>query len=470
MIQNYSYSRSMRKRMDWWLIGCWFALVLFGLVNIYAAIQGDNPASLFDMSCRSGKQCIWILSSMGIAVAILFFIPPKIYETIAPFLYAITVFLLILVIFVGGSNKGSNSWFNFGPISFQPAEISKIATSLMLATVMSRGSFKFRGRELWLVAGIIALPMLIIVLEKETGSALVYLGFIFMLYREGLSGWFIAIVGLAILSFILTIVVSPFVGILVILALISLFDSYQGGNLIWWFVIAVPLIVFDCFVSREYSTLVVSIEALAYALYSGWKMFRKINQNFRLATLAVLIGCIFLVFSADFVFNNVLKDYQRGRIEVLLGMKEDLSGAGYNVNQSKIAIGSGGFTGKGWCNGTQTAYGFVPEQATDFIFCTVGEEWGFLGSIFMLALYVGLIFRIIIDSEHSRETFTRIYGYCLAGCLFMHLFINVGMTLGIMPVIGIPLPFISYGGSSMWAFTIMLFIFVALDKNERKYF
>jgi len=470
MMQSYSYSRSVQKRMDWWLIGFWFALVLFGLVNIYAAIQGDDPSSLFDLSCRSGKQCIWILTSMGIAVAILFFIPPKIYETIAPFLYAITVFLLILVIFVGGSNKGSNSWFNFGPISFQPAEISKIATSLMLATIMSRGNFKLRGVDLYIVAGIIALPMLIIILEKETGSALVYVGFIFMLYREGLSGWFIAIVGLAILSFILTIVVSPFVGILVILALVSLFDSYQGGTIQWWLAIAVPLIIINCFFSKEHNTLAVSLEALAYAGYSGWKMFRKVNQKFRLATLAVLVGGIILVFSADFVFNNVLKDYQRGRIEVLLGMKEDLSGAGYNVNQSKIAIGSGGLTGKGWCNGTQTAYGFVPEQATDFIFCTVGEEWGFLGCIFMLSLYVGLIFRIIVDSEHSREPFTRIYGYCLASCLFMHLLINVGMTLGIMPVIGIPLPFMSYGGSSIWAFTIMLFIFVALDKNERKYF
>lgn len=468
---SYSSSRrSMIKSLDWWIIGCYLALIFFGWINIYASIAGEEVSSIFNWGCRSGKQFVWILTSLGLAGVILFLIPPKVYETVAPILYAVTVFLLIAVIFVGTDIKGSHSWFKLGPVSFQPAEISKIATSLMLAAFMCRNGYRMKGKKFWLTVAIILLPMLIIVAEKETGSALVYIGFIFMLYREGLSGWFIAILGLVILLFILTITISPFVSTLILLGCVTLFDMYQGEEFKWWIYIGIPILVGLCFVPAAYQTAVITVVCAIYAIWSAWRAFRKFHHKFRWATLMVLIGGLIMIFSAELIFEKVLKDYQRGRIEVLLGMKEDIVGTGYNVHQSKIAIGSGGLFGKGFCQGTQTAYGFVPEQSTDFIFCTVGEEWGFMGCLFVILLYGLLIWRIIIDSEHSRESFTRIYGYCLAACLFMHLFINVGMTLGLMPVIGIPLPFMSYGGSSIWAFTIMLFIFVALDRNERKYF
>lgn len=467
---SYSAERSLGKTVDWALVGCYLVIAFFGWINIYASIHGEDVSSIFDWGCRSGKQFIWIMTSIGLATLILFVIPPRIYEVISPFLYGIVVFLLVAVIFVGSSIKGSHSWFTLGPVSFQPAEISKISTSLMLATVMGRSSFRMQGRNFWMTAALVLLPMLIIVAEKETGSALVYVGFIFVLYREGLSGWLITILALVILTFILTLVASPFVGILVALSLISLFDSVQCRRLWWWIIIAVPLIVGNCFVPAKFAVIVITVEAAIYALVSAYFAYRGLHQRYRWATIGVIAVSILLVYSADFVFENVLKDYQRARIEVLLGMREDPSGVGYNVMQSKIAIGSGGWTGKGFCQGTQTAYDFVPEQSTDFIFCTVGEEWGFLGCLALISLYVFMIGRIISDSERSRSSFTRIYGYGLASCLFMHLFINIGMTLGLMPVIGIPLPFMSYGGSSMWAFTTMLFIFIALDRNERKYF
>ena len=463
---SYGPSRSIRTTVNWWIVACYVVLVLIGWMNIYAAAHTEETTSIFDWSCRSGKQFVWILTSFMLGVVILFIIPPRVYEPVTPFVYAVILLMLIAVIFVGSDIKGSHSWFKLGPVSIQPAELSKIATSLMLACVMSRGGFHLKGRSLWITIAIIAVPMLIIVAEKETGSALVYVGFVFMLYREGLSGWIIAIIGLAILLFILTIVHSTFLGILVLAGVISLMDCALDGKLKWWLAIGAPLVTGCCFVLEKYRLIVVVSLTAAYAAFSLWRAIRGIRQSFRLATLTVLLGGMLLAFSADFLFNNVLKDYQRERVEALLGMAED----SYNVRQSKIAIGSGGMWGKGFLEGTQTASRFVPEQSTDFIFCTVGEEWGFFGCICVIGLYVLLIYQIIKDSERSREAFTRIYGYCLAGCLFMHLFINIGMTLGLMPVIGIPLPFLSYGGSSIWTFTIMLFIFVALDRNERKYF
>ncbi|MBQ2543888.1 MAG: rod shape-determining protein RodA, partial [Bacteroidales bacterium] len=295
----------------------------------------------------------------------------------------------------------------------------------------SRPGFKMSNIRHFIIAALIVLiPMLVIVAESETGSALVYAGFVFVLYREGLSGWFIGLIGMAILLFVLTIKTH------------------------WWI-----------------SLIVVGVAALYYFIHylrrtSSLRMRRRVVRN----GLIALVAGVVLVFAADFFFHHVLKDYQRERIEVVLGMKEDLKGVGYNVHQSLIAIGSGGLTGKGYLQGTQTSFGFVPEQSTDFIFCTVGEEWGFMGSLAVIVLYGLMIFWIVQDSERARSSFTRIYGYCVASCLFMHLFINIGMTIGLMPVIGIPLPFFSYGGSSLWAFTTMLFIFIALDRQEKKYF
>ena len=474
------------KTIDWRLVIYYLLLILIGWANIYASVHSSEPTSIFDWECRSGKQFVWILTSFVLAVIILFALSPRIYEGLSVPIYAGVILLLIAVIFLGIEVKGSRSWFEFGPVRFQPAEISKISTSLMLATFMSQLGYRIgRMKDFIITALIILVPMMIIVLQSETGSALVYVGFIFMLYREGLSGWLIFLIGMAILTFILTLTASPFTAILVLIGITSFCIFLFSGRLKWWLMICMPLIILLAFIPTILGALtdpeVPSFWDKIKPMYILWGVlaiavpggiiagFREGNRFSNLAILSFLAGVV-LVYSTDFIFNDVLQDHQRKRIEVLLGMKEDPSGVGYNVNQAKIAIGSGGFAGKGYLNGTQTAYGFVPEQSTDFIFCTIGEEWGFLGSASLILLYVLLIWRIIKDAEKSREAFTRIYGYCVACCIFMHLFINIGMTIGIMPVIGIPLPFVSYGGSSMWAFTILLFIFIALHRNENKYF
>ena len=428
-----SFDRGLGKTVDWWLVGCYFLLVLIGWVIIYASIHSTEPASIFDWSARSGKQAIWILTAVLLDVFILFVINPRLWEVLSPYAYIAVFFLLVLVIFVSKDVKGSHSWFELGPVKFQPAEISKITTSLVLATVMSKPTFRMTNRKHFLaVAAIVGLPMLAILGESETGSALVYVGFIFPLYREGLSGWWLFMLGMTILLFILTLVTS------------------------WWVSVAVLFAV--CLVY------------IVQVLRTSRREEHALRRRAFFRTLLAFAAGVMVIFATGFVFEHVLQDHQRKRIEVLLGLKEDPAGVGYNVRQSMIAIGSGGFSGKGFLPGTQTTYGFVPEQSTDFIFCTVGEEWGFLGCLVVILLYVFLIWRILNDAERSREAFTRIYGYCLASCLFMHLFINIGMTIGLMPVIGIPLPLLSYGGSSLWAFSMMLFIFIALDRQEKKYF
>ena len=472
--------RGFFKSIDWRLVICYLLLVFIGWVNIYASVHSSDPASIFDWTCRSGKQAVWMGTAFIIAIVILL-MNPRIYESLAVPIYLFVGALLVAVIFLGIDVKGSSSWFEFGPVRFQPAEISKISTSLMLAAYMSQQGYRIsRMRNFIVTALIILIPMAIIVLQSETGSALVYVGFIFMLYREGLSGWLIFLAGMAILSFILTLTASPFVAILVIVGIASLCICLYSDKLKWWFFICVPAIVLMAFVPSILAGfaeeglklkplhILLGVIGLAIPPVIYWA-YKERNTFSHLAIVSTIAG-ILLVFSADFIFNDVLQDHQRKRIEVLLGMKEDPAGVGYNVRQSKIAIGSGGMFGKGYLNGTQTTYGFVPEQSTDFIFCTIGEEWGFAGSAAVILLYVFLIWRIIRDAEQSREAFTRIYGYCVACCIFMHLFINIGMTIGLMPVIGIPLPLISYGGSSLWGFTALIFIFIALYRNEKKYF
>ena len=472
--------RGFFKSIDWRLVICYLLLVFIGWVNIYASVHSSDPASIFDWTCRSGKQAVWMGTAFIIAIVVLL-MNPRIYESLAVPIYLFVGILLVAVIFLGIDVKGSSSWFEFGPVRFQPAEISKISTSLMLAAYMSQQGYRIgRMRNFIVTALIILIPMAIIVLQSETGSALVYVGFIFMLYREGLSGWLIFLAGMAILSFILTLTASPFVAILVIVGIASLCICLYSDKLKWWFFICVPAIVLMAFVPSILAGfaeeglklkplhILLGVIGLAIQPVIYWA-YKERNTFSHLAIVSTIAG-ILLVFSADFIFNDVLQDHQRKRIEVLLGMKEDPAGVGYNVRQSKIAIGSGGMFGKGYLNGTQTTYGFVPEQSTDFIFCTIGEEWGFAGSAAVILLYVFLIWRIIRDAEQSREAFTRIYGYCVACCIFMHLFINIGMTIGLMPVIGIPLPLISYGGSSLWGFTALIFIFIALYRNEKKYF
>lgn len=482
-MENFSV-RGMKHSIDWKLVGAYLLLIIIGWVNIYASIHSDNPSSIFDLSLRCGKQFIWILTSLGLAALILFVINPQVWESASSLMYVGVLALLVGVIFLGIEVKGSRSWFEFGPIRFQPAEVSKISTSLLLAALMGRQSFNVsRLKDLLLTAIVIGLPMLVILAESETGSALVYVGFIFVMYREGFSGWWLFAIGMAILLFILTLTMSPYVSLMVLVGVLVLCFLMDQGKVDGWFFLGLGTVLLlsllpwalekfpgpESFLAGVRPTyILVGFCALAAPclIWLGYKSHRKFLT---LAAVALVAG-VLLVFSTDFIFNNVLQDHQRKRIEVLLGMKEDPSGVGYNVNQSMIAIGSGGLTGKGFLGGTQTTFGFVPEQSTDFIFCTVGEEWGFLGCAAVIFLYVFLIWRIIIDAEKSREAFTRIYGYCVASCIFMHLFINIGMTIGLMPVIGIPLPLLSYGGSSLWAFTILIFIFVALYRQEKKYY
>jgi len=477
------YQRDPKRTIDWTIIACYLLLIFIGWLNIYASVHATEAESLFDFSARSGKQFLWMLSGISLGSLILFAFNPRLWEVISIPVYLIIVLLLIAVIFVSSNIKGSHSWFSLGPVSFQPAEISKIATSLVLATILSSPGFRMEKiRDFLLAAAVIVLPMIIIVAEKETGTALVYIGFVFTLYREGLSGWYLFFIGMCVLLFILTLTVSTYVSVLVMIAILSLCYVLNNGQLKKWILVAIPTIILFAFMPKILSLggdnsflsrikplwilIGSSILTIPFILY---KSYKKRNPTGWLAVIAFIVG-LAMVFSTEFLFHKVLKEHQRSRIEVLLGMKEDLAGAGYNVNQSMIAIGSGGFFGKGYLHGTQTTFGFVPEQSTDFIFCTIGEEWGFLGCLGVIIVYVILIWQLIKDAERSRESFTRIYGYCVASIIFMHLFINVGMTIGLMPVIGIPLPLLSYGGSSLWSFTLMIFIFLALYRQEKKYF
>ena len=482
MILENQTKRGLGQSVDWKLIGCYLLLILIGWVNVYSASHAADGTSALDFATRSGKQLVWIVTAFGLAGLILFVIPARWWEGLAPWLYAGVAFLLVAVIFLGVEVKGSRSWFAFGPVRFQPAEVSKITTSLLLAVVMSQPNFKI---------------------------SLVYAGFIFVLYREGLSGWWLALIGLVILLFITTLTLSPYTSIVILIAVLCICNAFQRPKeFMPWILIGAGVVLVLSLIPwlwglltshitavNELRTNLVTVpEADAPTGLSKFSFLLKIEplhillvlalgaipwftiKSFRERNLflglsvATLVAGIVLVFSTDFIFQKVLQDHQRKRIEVLLGMKEDLSGVGYNVNQSMIAIGSGGMRGKGFLNGTQTAYGFVPEQSTDFIFCTVGEEWGFAGCLVVILLYVFLIVRLMLDADKCRESFTRIYGYCVAACVFMHLFINVGMTIGLMPVIGIPLPLLSYGGSSLWAFTVLIFIFIALYRQEKKYF
>ena len=464
-------------KIDIPLVICYLLLVFIGWINIFASVYSEEHSSIFDMSQRYGMQFIWILTAIVLAVSILFLLNPKIYSVLSPPIYLFVCMLLIAVTFLGKEVNGSHSWFQIGPVSFQPAEISKISTSLFLAYIMSKYNFRLgKMQDALSVAITILVPMALIILEKETGSALVYCGFIFLLYREGLSGWVLVFGMLSILLFVVTLAVSPLAAIIILFALSGIINGIYTGRILQHLCVIIPVSVLLGFMpalSREFipSLAQFGFEYIALGITMGIALFTIVKfKGKRVRHLKYLmlgfVCSIILIFSVQFIFNNILQPHQRSRIENLLGIKEDLMGAGYNVHQSKIAIGSGGFIGKGFLKGTQTKFDFVPEQSTDFIFCTVGEEWGFLGSVLVLSIYMFLITRLIILSERQKDRFARIYGYCVACCFFMHVFINIGMTMGLVPVIGIPLPLLSYGGSSLWSFTVLLFIFIKLDMER----
>lgn len=411
--------KGLFRHVDRTLVLLYLILVLMGWISIYAAVFNNEHSSILDLSQSYGKQLLWIVTSLGLGLLIML-TDSKFFNAFAYPIYIGTILLLVVVLFAGTEIAGSKSWFQIGGFRLQPAEFAKFATNLALAHYLSALDFDNRKRKSQIIPLLIlALPALLILLQNDTGSAIVYASLALVLYRQGMPGSFL-LIGVAI-------------AILAIMAL--LFNQY-----IVIAVIGVLLIVFTFFIRRN------------------WQNIVKV--------LGIFIVTSLFVMSVGYTFEHVLEPHQKTRINVVLGKQIDLKGAGYNVNQSKIAIGSGGFWGKGFLKGTQTKFNFVPEQSTDFIFCTVGEEWGFVGSTIVILLFLALIVRIIMMAERQRSDFSRIYGYGVASILFFHFFVNVGMTIGLMPVIGIPLPFFSYGGSSLWAFTILLFIFIKQDSNR----
>ena len=401
--------------VDWWLILMYILLVLIGWLNIYAALYQEGY-ELFDFSQKYGKQLQWIIIAYVIAIVILFF-NWQFFEGFAYIIYFIVMLALIGVLFLGIEVNGAKSWYDLGFLRIQPAEFAKFATCMAVAKYLSTLHINLKDIRTKLIAGtIVLIPALLIILQNDTGSALVYTAFIIVLYRSGLPGT-ILILGIS-------------------------------GTLLFVASILVPKI---------YLLITLAVLSAIFFFFS-----RKRLREFIVITSIFIISSSF-TFSVDYVLDNVLEQHHVTRIKILLGQESDPHGDGYNVHQSMIAIGSGGFSGKGFLDGTQTKFNFVPEQSTDFIFCTIGEEWGFLGSAFIVVLYITFLLRIIFVAERQRSVFSKIYGYGVASILFFHVAINIAMTIGLAPVIGIPLPFISYGGSSLWAFTILLFIFINLD-------
>ncbi|MHA4894533.1 rod shape-determining protein RodA [Pedobacter sp. PWIIR3] len=406
--------------VDWISILIFIALCGVGFVNIYASVFNESESAAFNFGSSYGKQLIYIIAALVIGFSILL-LDAKFFSIFSPIIYGVTVLLLVAVLVVGTRVAGNQAWISIGGgFRLQPSEFAKFGTSLLLARYISNFNPKFRDlKSILFAALIIGFPLFLILMQPDTGSALVFLAFMFPMYREGLSGYFLLIFLGMIVLFIADFLVPMQILIPVILAIGSFF-IYQNRR----------------------------------------------KQKLMFSAILVTIIAIAYLFLVKLTYEKVLKQHQRTRIELILGLKMDPRGVGYNVIQSKIAIGSGQVTGRGFLQGTQTKYGYVPAQSTDFIFSTIGEEWGFIGCFVVIGLYVFLLLRLINLAERQRSSFSRVYGYCVACILFFHVFINIGMAIGIVPVIGIPLPFISYGGSSLWSFTVLLFIFLKLDSNR----
>jgi len=459
--------------IDWLTVSLYLMLVFLGWINIYASVYSEEHQSIFDLSQRYGKQIIWISAALIIGFVILL-IETNFYVFFSYIIFGILVFLLILVLFVGTEINGAKSWFILGDFGIQPSEFAKFATGLALARYMSSFGFKIqRFKSLITIVVIVFLPTILILLQNDTGSALVYFSFILVLYREGLSGVVLFFALLVTLLFVFALLFSNFI-MMVVLLLAAIFAFLILNPRIKQFVIILSIFivsialfyVLNLILKTNYKiaeVLVVS-SIIGGAVVLGYSI-RKKFKNYIIVAL-VFLGSVLFSISVDYAFNNMLAPHHQARINELLGIQSDLLGAGYNVNQSKIAIGSGGLWGKGYLQGTQTKFNFVPEQSTDFIFCTVGEEWGFAGTFTVVVLFLFLLIRLVFLSERQRSGFSRIYGYTVAVILFFHFMVNIGMTIGLMPVIGIPLPFFSYGGSSLWSFTILLFVFIRLDASR----
>ena len=472
------------RSLDWVTIVIYLLLLAAGWMSVCGASYDYGDTDLLSLSTRSGMQIVWIGASIVIAFVLLL-LDERYYETFAYIIYILLLLLLFGTIFNPHSIKGSHSWLVLGPVRLQPAEFAKFATALALAKFMSVYGYdihkwKYFGPTL----AIILLPMVCIVLQRETGSALVYLAFFLMFYREGMPGSILFTAVAMVVYFVVGIrfadnmlsITPTSIGKYAVLLMIQIFSS----AMVWVycrdrgdafrllaFCLGVTLVatLFSLYVipfDIVWVQLVVAALLIGYLLWQG--LATRIRNYYWIALFA--LGSMLFFNLADYGLNHVLQPHQRTRINVLLGLEEDLKGAGYNVHQSEIAIGSGGLEGKGFLNGTQTKLKYVPEQDTDFIFCTVGEEEGFVGSAGVLLLFLALILRLIHLSERQPYRFGRVYGYCVLSIFLFHVFINVGMVLGLTPVIGIPLPFFSYGGSSLWGFTFLLFIFLALDARR----
>ena len=484
MVRTTDKQPSVLRSLDWWTVGIHIALLVFGWVSVCGASYTYGDTDIFSLSTRSGMQIVWIGTSLFLGLVLLL-LDDRFYDTFSYVIYAILLLLLFLTIFNPHEIKGSRSWLVLGPLRLQPAEFAKFATALAVAKLMGSYGFNIHHWKDFVAAcGVVLLPMLFIVAQKETGSALVYLSFFLMFYREGMPGS-ILFTGVAMVVYFVvgikfegvSLLQTPTsLGVFVVILLIQTFTSvmvnvYCRNKKLMWYMLGgsfgatLLALLFSLYVipfNIIWVQLLVTVIIVGYLLVE-WLRTRLSNYFF---ILAFAIGSIAFFYSADYVLNNVLEPHQRVRINVLLGLDDDLSGAGYNVHQSEIAIGSGGLRGKGFLNGTQTKLKFVPEQDTDFIFCTVGEEEGFFGSAGVLILFLLLILRLIHLAERQPFAFGRIYGYCVLSIFLFHVFINVGMVLGLTPVIGIPLPFFSYGGSSLWGFTFLLFIFLRIDAGR----
>ncbi|MBI9066118.1 MAG: rod shape-determining protein RodA [Salinivirgaceae bacterium] len=459
--------------LDWFTIGLYFLLVFLGWINIYSAVYSEDQVQTFDFSLRYGRQLIWIAASL-IIILIAMVVDSKFYSSFAFVIYGIVMFLLLAVLLVGTEINGARSWLVLGPIRLQPSEFAKFASALALAKYLSTYGLKPEKFKTFLIfCAIVFFPSILILLQNDTGSALVFAVLFLVYYREGMPSVYLIIGLLAVVLFVLSLLYQNYI-IIILIELVALLVFYLLIRKKKETLVAALVLFFVSFVlwylgaifKPSISKNIILITALI--ITSVWYLVKIYKHKLREGyfILFVLFMSIAYTFSVNYVFGNVLDDYQQRRIKVLLGMESDPYGAGYNVNQSMIAIGSGGAVGKGYLQGTQTKFKFVPEQSTDFIFCTVGEEWGFMGTTLILALFLVLLLRLIFLAERQKSVFSRAFGYSVACIIFFHVAVNVGMTIGLAPVIGIPLPFFSYGGSSLWGFTFLLFIFLKLDSNR----
>ena len=460
--------------VDWLTIFIWLLLVVFGVLSIYSANYMSGDGTLFDFNQRYGRQIIWI----GIAVPliiIIFILDAKFFPFFAYPLYGLTVFMLLAVLLFGREINGARSWFDLGGFHLQPAEFAKPFTALALARLLTSHGFSLKKglRPLLLSGVIIFSPALLIMVQPDLGSTMVYFAFLLVLYREGFSQNTMILGASLIILFILTLIMESSFIILGIwlISLILLLKISGSRKVILAMFIAGATLFGTLYGINHWLDIGLSIDNIALISFAviclaTIALAVRIRKPAIYKVLTGMVVAVLFITSVEYAMNNILKEHQRQRIYVTMGLEDDPQGAGYNLNQSKIAIGSGGFSGKGFLKGTQTKLQFVPEQSTDFIFCTVGEEWGFLGTSLVVLLFVILIIRLVILAERQRSHFSRVFGYGLISVILVHFLVNIGMTIGLLPVIGIPLPFFSYGGSSMLAFTIFLFIFLKLDSNR----